>query len=45
MNLCYKIQAQGEPMSKTFNGEQKIKLTQVINEGMQVLHEIETLLS
>ena len=30
-------------MSKTFNGEQKIKLTQVINEGMQVLHEIETL--
>ena len=30
-------------MSKTFNGEQKLKLTQIINEGMQVLHEIETL--
>jgi hypothetical protein len=30
-------------MSKTFNGEQKIKLTQIINEGMTVLHEIETL--
>ncbi len=30
-------------MSKTFNGEQKLKLTQIITEGMQVLHEIETL--
>ena len=30
-------------MSKTFTGEQKLKLTQVINEGMQVMHEIETL--
>ena len=29
--------------AKTFNGEQKLKLTQIINEGMQVLHEIETL--
>ena len=29
--------------SKTFTGEQKAKLTQIINEGMQVLHEIETL--
>jgi hypothetical protein len=28
---------------KTFNGDQKIKLTQIINEGMQVLHEIDTL--
>ena len=28
---------------KTFNGEQKIKLTQLINEGMTVLHEIDTL--
>jgi len=28
---------------KTFNGEQKLKLTQIINEGMQVTHEIETL--
>lgn len=27
----------------TFSGDQKIKLTQVINEGMQVLHEIDTL--
>ena len=29
--------------SKTFNGEQKLKLTQIINEGMQVMHEVETL--
>jgi DNA-binding MarR family transcriptional regulator len=29
--------------TKTFNGDQKIKLVQIINEGMQVLHEIETL--
>ena len=28
---------------KTFNGDQKIKLTQIINEGMQVMHEIDTL--
>ena len=30
-------------MSKTFTGDQKIKLTQLINEGMAVLHEIDTL--
>ena len=35
--------SQGENMTKTFNGEQKIKLTQLINEGMAVLHEIDTL--
>ena len=29
--------------NKTFNGEQKLKLTQIINEGMQVMHEIDTL--
>ena len=29
--------------AKTFNGDQKIKLTQMINEGMQVMHEIDTL--
>jgi len=29
--------------NKTFSAEQKLKLTQVINEGMQVMHEIETL--
>ena len=29
--------------NKTFNGEQKLKLTQIISEGMQVMHEIETL--
>ena len=29
--------------TKSFNGEQKIKLTQIINEGMAVMHEIETL--
>ncbi len=28
---------------KTFNGDQKIKLVQIINEGMQVMHEIDTL--
>lgn len=30
-------------MTKTFNGDQKIKLTQIVNEGCQVMHEIETL--
>jgi hypothetical protein len=30
-------------MSKTFSGDQKIKLTQIVNEGMQVMMEIETL--
>ena len=30
-------------MSKSFNGDQKIKLTQIINEGMQVKQEIETI--
>lgn len=29
--------------TKTFNGEQKIKLTAIVNEGCQVMHEIETL--
>ena len=29
--------------TKTFNSEQKLKLTQIINEGMQVMHEIDTL--
>jgi hypothetical protein len=28
---------------KTFNGDQKIKLITIINEGMAVMHEIETL--
>jgi uncharacterized membrane protein YgcG len=28
---------------KQFSIEQKAKLTQIINEGMQVMHEIETL--
>lgn len=28
---------------RTFSGDQKIKLTQLINEGMQVMREIETL--
>ena len=27
----------------TFNGDQTIKLTQIINEGMQVMHKIDTL--
>jgi uncharacterized membrane protein YgcG len=30
-------------LSKDFTAEQKAKLTQIINEGMQVMHEIETL--
>lgn len=30
-------------MSRTFNNEAKIKLTQIINEGMSVLHEVEAL--
>lgn len=29
--------------TKAFNGDQKIKLIQIINEGMQVMHEIDTL--
>jgi hypothetical protein len=29
--------------SVTFSADQKAKLTQLINEGMQVLHEIDTL--
>ena len=29
--------------NRTFNGEAKIKLTQLVNEGMHVLHEIDTL--
>ena len=29
--------------SRIFSAEQKAKLTQVINEGMQVMHEIDTL--
>jgi len=30
-------------MSRTFNNEAKIKLTQLINEGLSVTHEIESL--
>lgn len=29
--------------NRTFSTEQKLKLTQLINEGMQVMHEVETL--
>jgi uncharacterized membrane protein YgcG len=29
--------------NRTFSGSEQLKLTQVINEGMQVMHEIETL--
>lgn len=29
--------------AKMFSGDQKIKLTQLVNEGMTVLHEIDTL--
>ena len=30
-------------MSKIFSGEQKIKLVQLINEGLSVMQEVETL--
>jgi transposase-like protein len=29
--------------SRSFSAEQRAKLTQIVNEGMQVMHEIETL--
>lgn len=29
--------------TRTFSAEQKAKLTAIINEGMQVMHEVETL--
>ena len=29
--------------ARTFTGDAKIKLTQLVNEGMAVMHEIETL--
>lgn len=29
--------------NKTFSAEQKAKLTQIINDGMQVMHEVEIL--
>ena len=29
--------------NRNFSAEQKAKLTQIINEGMQVMHEVETL--
>ena len=29
--------------NRNFSAEQKLKLTQIINEGMQVMHEVETL--
>jgi transposase-like protein len=29
--------------AKTFSGDQKIKLVQIVNEGMSTLHEIDTL--
>ena len=35
--------SQGVNMTKQFTGDQKIKLTKLINEGMAVLHEIDTL--
>ncbi len=30
-------------MSRTFNAEAKVKLTQIINEGISVLQEVDTL--
>jgi transposase-like protein len=38
------LNLKGEPMdTRNFSAEQKAKLTQIINEGMQVMHEVETL--
>jgi len=43
-NINYTCILLGDTMSdKSFNGDQKIKLTQIINEGMQVMHEVDTL--
>lgn len=37
---------QGDSMTtRSFNNEAKIKLTQLINEGLAVMHEVETLSS
>ena len=41
--MCYTCVLGVHMDNKSFNGEQKIKLTQIINEGMQVMHEIDTL--
>lgn len=41
--FCIIVTSKGNTMSKTFSQDQKLKLTQIINEGMQVMHEIETL--
>jgi len=37
------IQGEIHMDNRNFSAEQKVKLTQIINEGMQVMHEIETL--
>lgn len=39
------ISLQGETMSadRVFNSEEKVKLTQLVNEGLSVMQEIETL--
>jgi len=43
-NINYTCVLLGDIMSdKTFNGDQKIKLTAIVNEGCQVMHEIDTL--
>jgi transposase-like protein len=43
-SLLYTHVCKGDIMdNRNFSAEQKAKLTQIINEGMQVMHEIETL--
>jgi hypothetical protein len=37
------VQGNYQEENVSFNGDQKIKLIAVVNEGMQVLHEIDTL--
>lgn len=39
------VQGNYQEENVIFSGDQKLKLTQLINEGMQVLHEIDTLQS
>jgi len=43
LHLLYTNYIIGDIMSRTFTGEAKNKLTQLINEGCAVMHEIETL--
>jgi hypothetical protein len=41
--LAFLFILKGINMTKTFNGDQKLKLITIINEGCQVMHEVDTL--